>query len=164
MRQITTILILFLCLSIQVLASNARFERLTIDDGLSMSALQVILQDQSGYLWFATQDGLNRYDGYEFKIFRHDHKDPTSISDNWVNSVYEDDNGVLWIGTRLGLDRYDSAIEQFTHYKHDSSNADSLGFDVVRAIIGDGKDGLWVGTEKGLDHYDSKSGKFTHYV
>ncbi|NQZ10892.1 MAG: response regulator, partial [Algicola sp.] len=164
MRQIITILILFFCLSIQVLASNARFERLTIDDGLSMSALQVILQDQSGYLWFATQDGLNRYDGYEFKIFRHDPKDPTSISGNWINSLYEDDHGILWIGTKLGLDRYDSAIEQFTHFKHDSSNADSLGFDVVRAVIGDGKDGLWVGTEKGLDHYDSKSGKFTHYV
>ncbi|MBD3868135.1 MAG: hypothetical protein IFK94_08415 [Acidobacteria bacterium] len=81
---------------------NARFNRLTLEDGLSQSSVNCIVQDNQGFLWFGTQDGLNRYDGYEFKTFHHDDRDPGSISNNFVWALHVDRNGLLWIGTEGG--------------------------------------------------------------
>ena len=79
--------------------SLVRFEHLTIEDGLSQNAGLAIFQDSLGYLWIGTQDGLNGYDGYEFKVFKHDTDDPTMLSHNSILSMGEDKNGSLWIGT-----------------------------------------------------------------
>src|SRR4051794_33922713 len=81
---------------------NLAFQPLTINDGLSQGMVNWILQDHYGFMWFATKDGLNRYDGYHFTVFRHDARDSTTIADNFVQSMFEDSKGRLWVGTASG--------------------------------------------------------------
>jgi len=79
-----------------------KFESLTIEDGLSQSSVFEILQDNRGMMWFGPWDGLNRYDGYNFAIYRYDEQNPHSLSNNEIRALYEDSQGVLWIGTSEG--------------------------------------------------------------
>ncbi len=98
-----------------------RFEHISLDRGLSQSVVLAILQDQQGFLWFGTQEGLNRYDGYEFIVYKNDPSDPYSISNSFVQALYEDDDGILWIGTfGGGLNRFDPRTEKFTAYYPDN--------------------------------------------
>jgi two-component system sensor histidine kinase ChiS len=83
-------------------APRSRFERLTVEDGLSNSQIMFILQDQADYMWFGSQDGLNKYDGYEVTVFRHDGEDPSSIGSNIIMSGLAADDGSLWFGTDPG--------------------------------------------------------------
>ncbi|MBP7408345.1 MAG: hypothetical protein KA941_06255, partial [Flavobacteriales bacterium] len=78
------------------------FRTLTIKDGLSQGMVNCITQDHHGFMWFATKDGLNRYDGYSFKVFRHDPLDSTSLNNSFVVSLHEDREGRLWVGTTIG--------------------------------------------------------------
>ena len=88
-------------------AGNMRFERLTSEQGLSQMSVNAVLQDKQGFMWFGTQDGLNRYDGYQFKIYRNSRDDLSSLASNWVNALHEDNDGNLWVGTNMGLHKYD---------------------------------------------------------
>jgi len=143
--------------------STLRFEHLGLEDGLSQSVIHAILQDQFGFLWIGTEDGLNRYDGYEFKTYRPDPDDPHSISDRWITSLCEDSQGYLWVGTRLGgLNRYDPKTGQFTYYLHDPDDPGSLASNRVNAILEDSQGYLWVGTNEGLDRLQRETGEFTH--
>ena len=92
------------------------FGHLSISDGLSQMSVVSIAQDTDGYMWFGTRDGLNRYDGKEFKIFRNDIEDTLSISDNYIKVLIKDPKGGLWIGTAGGLNYYDSISESFTRF------------------------------------------------
>ncbi|HLO16104.1 MAG TPA: two-component regulator propeller domain-containing protein, partial [Anaerolineales bacterium] len=135
--------------------SIVQFEHFTIEDGLSQNAGLVIFQDRRGYLWFGTQDGLNRYDGFSFKIFKHDLDDPHSISHNSILAITEDKDGYLWIGTwGGGLNRFDPATETFVRYQYDPKEPSSLGNDTVTSIKQDSTGALWVGTLAGLDRYN----------
>ena len=130
---------------------NTNFNRITIKQGLSQSSVHSIYQDSSGFLWFGTFDGLNRYDGYNFKIFRHDPEDNRSISNNNIYPVIEDNRGILWIGTLWGgLNKYDPITDTFTHYKHEPGNPESISNNSVLALVEDNDGNLWVGTEQGL--------------
>ncbi len=82
--------------------SDVIFNHLTIDDGLSQSSVTCILQDKNGFMWFGTQDGLNRFDGYNFKVFKNNPGDSTSLTDNFIFSIYEDPSGTLYIETQSG--------------------------------------------------------------
>lgn len=142
-----------------------RFEKISIEQGLSQSNISSIIQDSKGYMWFGTDDGLNRYDGYSFNIYRHEPNNPLSISDNSILSLYEDDNKVIWVGTSgKGLNRFDPEKHQFVHYRHDPGDPASLVNDTVTAIIGDNDGYLWIGTVEGLDRYDLGKQEFFHYT
>ena len=144
--------------------TRARFDRYNLEQGLSQSVAECVLQDSRGFLWVGTEDGLNRFDGYGFKIYRHDPDDPHSLGTNTILSLYEDRSGMLWIGTYLGgLDRFDPATERFTHYRHDPDDANTLGHDAVRSLLEDSRGALWVGTEGGLDRFDPGTGRWDHY-
>jgi PAS domain S-box-containing protein len=144
--------------------SIIRFEHLSIEDGLSQNAGLTIFQDSKGYLWIGTQDGLNRYDGFVFKVYKHDPDDPNSISHNSILAIAEDQDGYLWIGTwGGGLNRFDPAAETFVRYHHDPNEPSSLSNDTVTTIQRDSQGILWVGTLGGLDRYDPSAGGFDHF-
>ncbi len=124
MRTMLRLLILFLLFitgtavsQTAFLTSTAEIDHLTIEQGLSQSLVFDIYQDKEGYLWFATQDGLNRYDGYSFKVFRNQIDDSTSISHNDVHAITGDNKGNLWLATAGGgLNKYDTKSGIFTSY------------------------------------------------
>lgn len=146
--------------------SDLRFSHLTTKDGLSQSAVTTVLQDRRGFIWIATRDGLNRYDGNAFVVYKNKADDPASLSSNLVDDLIEDDQGYLWIATYTGgVNKFDPATEGFTHYRHDPNNSNSLSADSVNTIARDGKGLLWIGTEaSGLDKFDPAAGTFTHYL
>ncbi|UCC76521.1 MAG: hypothetical protein JSW37_13610, partial [Anaerolineales bacterium] len=145
--------------------NDIRFDRVSIEEGLSQSTVACILQDHKGYMWFGTEDGLNKYDGYSFTVYRHDPQDPNSLSNNYVRCILEDHTGALWIGTRGGgLDRLDPETEQFTHYKNDPRNPHSISSNNIQSIYEDGVGVLWIGTsEGGVDKLDRENDQFLHY-
>lgn len=141
-----------------------RFDHISIEQGLSQSSVKVIFQDHRGFLWFGTEDGLNRYDGYSFKIYKPDPDAINSLSDRWITSIVEDRDGYLWIATRLGLNRYDPHTETFIHFLHDDLNPASLIDNHINILYLDKNDNLWIGTTSGLDLFDRGTGTFKHYV
>ncbi|MCB0024392.1 MAG: hypothetical protein KDD91_15260, partial [Caldilinea sp.] len=143
----------------------ARFERLGLEDGLSQNAVLAMLQDRHGFLWFGTQDGLNRYDGYTFVVYKNDPDDSNSLSLNSVLALHEDDDGTLWIGTwGGGLNHFDPQSNLWLRYRHDEADPASLCGDTVTALLDDGAGTLWVGTnEGGLCAFDRESRTFTPY-
>ncbi len=138
-----------------------RFERITVEDGLSHGAVWAMEQDSLGFLWIGTQEGLNRYDGYRFKVFRHHPDHPDSLSESEVLALHEDRSGGLWVGTRGGgLNRFHRAEERFEHFRHDAGDASSLGHDSVWSLLEDSSGTLWVGTEDGLGYLRQGAGGF----
>jgi len=146
--------------------SHLKFSHLTTNDGLSQSNVKAILQDHRGFMWFATQDGLDRYDGNTFVVYKHNPNDPDSLSANLVVDLIEDDQGYLWIATYTGgVNKFDPRTEHFTRYRHDPSNSNSIGADSVNSIVRDSRGFLWFGTEaSGLDKFDPTTKTFTHYL
>lgn len=88
---------------LQYPGQNLRFERISIEQGLSHSTVYCIFQDSKGFMWFGTRDGLNKYDGYTFTVYKHDPTDPHSLSHNQVMTIFEDSNGILWVGSKSGM-------------------------------------------------------------
>ncbi len=144
---------------------HAAFHHISLEDGLSQSTITGILHDSRGFLWFATQEGLNRYDGYTFKIYRPTSDTGTGISGNIITGVIEAPDGNLWIGTALkGLNRFDPRTERFTHYKHIPGDPGGLSFNNRTQPFIDSRGSLWVGTGNGLNRFIPDTGKFKHYL
>lgn len=140
------------------------FERITHAQGLSQLTGNAILQDSHGFLWIGTNDGLNRFDGYNFRVFRKIHGDSSSISGNSIRCLFEDSQSNLWIGTRNGLNRFDRYRESFVSWKHDPAEANTISGDDIRAICEDRDGSIWIGTHKnGLNRFDLRIGKFQHF-
>ena len=144
--------------------SEIKFSHLTIEDNLSQSSIFCLLQDSRGFMWFGTEDGLNKYDGYNFKIFRPVPGEPGSVSYNYIKALYEDDKGFLWVGTfGGGFDRFDKDSDQFSHFIFKVDDPNSLSNNYVNTLIGSQSGLLWIGTENGLNRFNSESGEFTRY-
>jgi ligand-binding sensor domain-containing protein/tRNA A-37 threonylcarbamoyl transferase component Bud32 len=142
-----------------------KFERITIEQGLSQNTVFAILQGSKGFLWLGTEDGLNRWDGYSFKVYRHDPDDLNSLSNNTVQAIYEDESGTLWIGTRGGgLNRFDRRTESFSRYTYMPATTSSSGSSNVWAICGDSPGFLWIGTGNGLNRFDCVKKEFTCFL
>ena len=140
---------------------NIRFENISVNEGLSQSTGRVILQDQKGFIWIGTQDGLNKYDGYSFKVYNNNPLDSNSLADNFINHMCEDHNGIIWIGYNGGgLDRFDPSTEMFTHFNHVPGDPSSLSDDIVLHIYEDREGILWIGTNNGICIKEPASGAF----
>jgi ligand-binding sensor domain-containing protein len=121
-----------------LLSQHLRFSRFTSKDGLSNEQTRGVAQDNYGFMWFATLDGLNRYDGFGVKVYRHDPDDPYSLGHNLVRAMIADQSGDLWLGTwGGGLNQYDREKDAFIRYQHDPGDPHSLSNNVVRAIYED---------------------------
>lgn len=172
------------------LPKDIKFTKLSVDQGLSQSSVFTILQDSTGLMWFGTEDGLNKFDGYNFTVFKHDPEDPNSLSSNTILDIYEDREGKLWIGTSQGLDQFDRKNEQWLHYPLDqvwTIMEDKSGILWVGSMAGlytfegekqglrriksertfalyeDDESNLWLGTDRGLLGLDEERKKFVHY-
>lgn len=143
-----------------------RFKQLSLDEGLSQNSVFCIMQDSKGFLWFGTQDGLNKYDGYDFTIYKPQPGDLQSLSHNWITTLFEDSSGKIWIGTQGGgLNRFDPLSGKFTRFPVSLGEirADSLLSRFITSIC-EGKDGeIWIGSQGGGVAL-FKNGKFTHYL
>lgn len=152
--------------------SNAQtsfgFEHLTTENGLSQSDVNCIFQDNEGFMWFGTHDGLNRYDGYNFTVFKPDPSNPQSISSNLIWKIIDDEKGNLWVGTTGGgLNYFDKTTEKFRSFKHNQADVNSLRNDHITALLKDSKNRLWISTPKGIDMVDLNKSldsiKFRHF-
>ncbi len=141
LKYILLLISLFLFLPDLATGQDYRFTHYDIEDGLSQNTVTDIFHDSEGYLWFGTQDGLNRFDGYEFSHYKHIRGDSASISDNYVWSITEDTFGNLWMCTRNGINRFDKNSQSFTSFELSvSSILSSIRIidDVVWGVVNDG--------------------------
>jgi signal transduction histidine kinase/ligand-binding sensor domain-containing protein/DNA-binding response OmpR family regulator len=136
------------------------FEDVPVGEGIPTN-VQHILQDRTGYLWFATWSGLYKHDGYNFVCYKHDRDDTTSLFDNTLNVLYEDRAGVLWIGSYLGLERFDPKSETFIHYNPNPPDSGDNRTNQIWAICEDKYGMLWVGSGNGLHTFDRVTKEFT---
>lgn len=139
------------------------FEYLSAQNGLAQNHVYSINQDSDGFLWFCTQGGLSKYDGFNFVNFYTDTNDSTSISASHVDMFFQDSKGRYWVSSIKGFNRLYRETGKFKRYFNDGKNANSLG-DNVTKDIGEDKDGfLWIIHGKGIDKFDPEKGNFTHY-
>lgn len=146
-------------------SNNIRFQHLDINAGISQNHIICILQDSRGFMWFGTRDGLNKYDGYQFTIYRHDTKDTNSISNDFISSIVEDSKGFIWVATRGGgINRYDRKKDNFTCFLNNPTNKNSIASNLIDGLTKDNNDNLWICTENmGMDFFDTKTSSFTHF-
>ncbi len=165
----TFIVVFFSAIDVGVGQNSIHFDHITTEDGLSQSDINSIYQDNNSFMWFATHEGLNRYDGYNFEIFTPDANKPNSINNNLIFALEGDNKGNLWIGTTGGgLNYFDKDLETFTHFVHDEKNLNSLVSNQVIKLYKDSSNRLWVGTNNGLDLVDLNGPiedvKFQHFL
>lgn len=160
--------------SIAILLLQAQLlfaQKLTIDlsplktaEGLSQNSIQAIYKDSYGLMWFGTQDGLNRFDGYEVVVYKHIPNDPKSLIANSILAICEDLQTNIWVGTRKdGISKYDRRKQTFTTYRHNPESKNSLSSNFIAAIMKDRENNLWIGTEQGLNLLNPETGKITRF-
>jgi len=146
--------LLFFILSIFLITSNGipqnqnlKFKSLSSDDGLSQNFVSCIIQDQKGFMWFGTKDGLNRYDGHAFIVYQHDPFDTTTISDNFITALLEDTRGYIWVGTlNGGLNIFDRETETFHRIHYTSNVLKTSEVDEIKSLVEDSQGNIWFGT------------------
>jgi ligand-binding sensor domain-containing protein/serine phosphatase RsbU (regulator of sigma subunit) len=142
---------------------NQRITRYSLEQGLSQISVNALVQDSYGFIWIGTQDGLNRFDGYDFLVYRNQPSDAGSLSHSYVQSVIEDKEGNVWIGTRDGLNKLDRSSDKFVKYLNQPGNPESVSSNDIHRILQDREGAIWVGTGRGLDRLDTESGTFTRF-
>ena len=161
----------FLCLAFFIFGFTARaqkprvkFEKLSVEEGLSQSTIIDMIRDDRGFMWFATLDGLNKYDGYTMEVYWNSPTKKKALPDNITPVLYETSGPgepVLWVGTMSGgLCRYNRFSDDFTTYTHAPDDPNSISNDLISAVTGDNET-LWVGTHDGLNRFDVANEKFT---
>ncbi|HEV2228937.1 MAG TPA: two-component regulator propeller domain-containing protein [Steroidobacteraceae bacterium] len=140
------------------------FEHLTTRDGLSQSTVEGILQDSQGYIWLATESGLDRYDGNSVRVYRRERGNPHALAGDHIWTIAEDSHSDLWLATAGGgVARWERRTDQFRLFRHDPARGDSLASDQVRTLLIDGDGAIWAGTDRGLDRLDPVTGVARHF-
>ena len=138
---------------------NINFKNISIEDGLSQSTVETMLQDSKGYLWFGTNDGLNRYNGYEFKVYKNNKNSQNSLVSNYIIDIKEDKEGNIWVGTPSGLSKISSKDDKITNYICEKNKGNLSNNNVCEILVT--KDGnILVATDDGLNLYDKENDKF----
>ena len=159
-KNIFLIIAIFICsLSLKAQSHTIKFNNLTIKEGLSQSTVNCIIQDQFGFIWAGTQDGLNKFDGYNVEVYKHMLDDSASLSNSFITSLYIDNTGTLWIGTQDGGINY-KRNKQFKRLYL----SEKLNISTVNVIKGDSLGNIWFGTKKlGLIKYNPKTNEIKSY-
>jgi ligand-binding sensor domain-containing protein/two-component sensor histidine kinase len=144
--------------------TEIHFGRFSIDQGLSNATVTAIVQDKFGFMWIGTEDGLNRYDGYSFIVYKHNTNDTSSIRSSWISSLSVDPTGDIWVGTKDGVDRYDQNHNRFVHYGFFLSDANSFEDYSVSSIVIDHDSNVWFANAyHGLIFFNHINGAVTYF-
>ncbi len=154
--------------SIQGQQTSTLFNHYNIQNGLIMNNVEYIYIDTEGFVWLGTYAGLQRFDGYEFRNYTYEPGNPSSISDNFITTIFEDDSANLWIGTKEnGLNLFNKEQENFHTFRHDPGNSKSLTNNSIpraqNVITQDGDGFVWVNTDNGLNRIDLSDFSFESY-
>lgn len=148
----------------EIIFDRISTENIKVERGLSQNSVFSILQDDKGYMWFGTWDGLNKFDGYNFTVYRANNSEAANqLSDETIYTIFEDEDQNLWIGTENGLNKFNRQRSHFVHFIFSDSLL-NIQRDSVRDIIDDKKGNFWIGTEKGLYKFSEKKGKIELYT
>ncbi len=161
-RLLYTILLILISQSVSSQDYDVSIEYFTIKEGLSQNSVTCILQDSKGYLWVGTQDGLNKYDGYKFKKYRHEPDAEHSLVSNYIKSICESTDSSLWIATEKGLSRYDFKDNRFNNYINNTLDPNSLHDNDITFVFEDSDRNIWIKSKKGLDKYNKKNNNFNY--
>ncbi len=144
---------------------NIKFDQLDINDGLSQNNVLCVLQDSRGFMWFGTRDGLNRYDGYKFTLYRNKETDNSSISGNFISAIAEDKEGNIWVATgKNGLNCFNRSTEKFTRYTREGKNQFAISSNQLQSVTIDSDGNIWIGTaDAGMDRLNTATGTRIHY-
>ena len=137
-------------------AQSFNFRNYQVENGLSYNSVISSMQDKKGFMWFGTKDGLNRFDGYNFKVFRHNPKQPGTIGNNFIQCLYEDADESIWVGTLDGLYRYDPFKETFNFIDHTRNQ-------IIRDIKGDKDANIWYIESGTVCRYSKRTDRVTTY-
>jgi len=165
MKSLKPILFLLVLLISSVAFSQNQqlnFDRIGSREGLSDLNPLCIIQDSRGFIWIGTENGLNRYDGHQFKVFYNDPADSTTLSSNYVKDILEDGHGDLWIATHGGgLNRFDRKKNSFSHFLYDPANPNTVSSNMINKIVKESSGKFWIATSDGLVLFDPLSNRFT---
>ncbi|MEG2788544.1 MAG: two-component regulator propeller domain-containing protein [Romboutsia sp.] len=159
-------LVCFTIKNIEVMAldtSKINFQKVSVEDGLSSTDITCIYQDNEGYIWIGTSDGLNKYDGNEIETYKHDIKNKKTLSSTYISNIEEDSKGNLWIGTDSGLNILNKRTNEIMRIGLDKTVEKKLSHFNITSIFKDSNDVMWIGTENGLNKYDSTTGEFQKF-
>ncbi len=142
--------------------NNIRITGYSLNEGLSQIAVNTMMIDSYGFLWIGTQYGLNKFDGYGFRVYKHQPSDRESLSNSTINALIEDNHGYIWVATEDGLNRFDRRSESFKVYRNEPDNIHSLSHNNVMGVYDDRSGTIWVKTPLGIDRFDPETGIFEH--
>ena len=162
-KIITSLFVLIPILNLYAQRENIRFSHLSIEEGLSQNSALSIVQDDIGFMWFGTKGGINKYDGYNFTVYKADIFDSNSVSQNQIESICKDHSGIFWFGTENGLNRLDHVRNTFTRYLHDPHEPNSISHNRIKSICEDANKELWIGTSNGLNRLNKERNQFVRY-
>lgn len=147
----------------QGVSQNVRFQSISLANGLSQSTVTCFEQDKEGFMWVGTRDGLNRYDGYNFAVIKHQDGDSASLSSNLITAIVQDSNDHIWVGTSFGLNRLNGETLLSKGYFRASKDESSLSSNSIRCIAEDVQGRIWIGTDHGLNRLADEKGSFKRY-
>ena len=166
-KKVLAMVCILSCMNISTsyasMVENYNFKNITIEDGLSQSTVETIYQDSKGYIWMGTNDGLDRYNGYEFKYYKHDKDDKNSIPNNYIVDIIEDKKGYIWVSTINGLSRIDSDTDEIKNYCSDKNNG-NLSDDNLWQILYTTEGKFLVSSINGLNLYDEENDTFNRVL
>ncbi|WP_291648671.1 sensor histidine kinase [Clostridium sp.] len=139
---------------------NINFKRITIEDGLSQTSVEYLFQDSKGYMWIGTADGLNRYNGNKFEVFRYSKDKPNSISGNYISAITEDYEENIWVGTSRGLNKINMNTNEITTYLPGINGCNLSNYNITEILV-DSKGDIYIATEDGLNLYNEEDDNFT---
>ena len=160
---LTIVHIFFYYANGKMISGNLKCSQLTQEDGLSHNQVTAIVQDDFGFIWIGTKDGLNKYDGYNLTVIRNVPDDSTSLSHNQITCLLKDKNGNIWVGTTDGLNLYDQHTGKFERYFFDPKDQNSISSSSIRSLYQNSQNILWIGTSRGLNQLDIIHGKVRRY-
>ena len=155
-----------LCLAggIKAYPSQFVFENVTTQNGLSSHDVKCIAQDKYGLMWFGTDEGLNRYDGSQFTVFKHTRSADSGLNSSWINCIYEDSDGNLWIGTERGISIFDIETGELKVLVDDLDTDNRFATQRIFAFHEDSEKAMWIGTSQGIIRYDRAGHKLEHFI